>query len=209
MKRNLWTLAALLPLVAFVVGAPPARADYRQLGAHSSDTSDYNAVAVRTTMTAPATPVAVGDGATRFFWIGTYMSDGSFYQAGLETRWVDGCTSLEYFVYAFDASPQENTLLSKAGPCGGITGTHTFTLKRTGPNGRGGYYWQTFLDNSTAALSGSTYSTPAASIGSHTPYVISETSAFTQAAVPDANDQLPGVKYYPALQVSFGSGDLV
>lgn len=102
MRMRLGILFATLALVAGLGLESPAWADVRQIGAQSTDATDQNAVGARTTLTEPGA-IQDYDSATYYLWIGAYLADGSFYQAGY-ARHRDGCTSNRWFVAGFDPS---------------------------------------------------------------------------------------------------------
>jgi hypothetical protein len=178
--------------------AGPAYADsVRQIGAHSSDASDHYATGARSTITEPG-PIQLYDAAQFFSWIGSVLSDGSFYQVGYG-RHVAGCASNQWFAQGFD--PAGNRTLVVQAQCG-LTGTHVFSMeyRQTSPDGTS--EWISYMDGS--ALPGSSFFARAQNIGSQTPYAVSELS-IAGSTSPNLSDTMPGIRYYPALQVKLGT----
>jgi hypothetical protein len=190
---------AILLVVSLFVSVGSAGAGVRQVGGwgYSSTNAYSGATAVRTTITQPALPQTTYDApgvSFVYLWIGTYLADGSFYQAGYVTRDYDCPTKLRWFVWAFN--PQGQTAVSKFGPCG-LTGKNTFTLRQARlPMGE--YVW--VADMNGSSLSGSLFVPAARDIGTNLPNVVSETSRLT-SALPNVNNQMGPVTYEPALQV--------
>lgn len=179
----------------------PAWAGVRQVGAYVWDPEGYfrNATAVRTRITQPTLPQSsAGDGAYVYLWIGTYLPDGSFYQAGTATNSAECGEQLGTFAWGFD--PAGNTTMSTFASCG-LTGTHTFDLRFQQVNPNGTSDWLSFMDSN--AIPGSRFNTLSTNVGSERPYVISETSR-NAAGEPDPDNDMGPVFYLGGPQALVG-----
>lgn len=200
--RRLFVLLTFL-MVSVLVGAISASAGVRQVGGYGYSPSNAYAGAtqVRTKISQPPLPQATSDAAGVSFvylWIGTYLPDGSFYQAGFVTRDYDCPTQLRWFVWGFN--PAGETTLSTFGPCG-LTGAHSFTLRYEAQYPNGMYSWLANMEGTT--LPHSRFFARSRNIGTLLPWAVSETSRLG-TALPNVNNQMGPVTYEPALQARVG-----
>jgi hypothetical protein len=142
-------------------------------------------------MTQPAHVSPQGDGAIDFYWIGVYLSDGSFMQAGYADNYP-GCGALEWFVQVY--GPTGTQLQATTGQCG-ITGARSFSVNNRSPYG----WWG---EASGIGLIGNEYNDPeASSTGDIAPYAVSELSV-SGNKLPASTDVIAGVEYHVALGYS-------
>lgn len=116
--------------VGLLAPGPPALADasWAQLGAKSLDSR--STTGVRSLIFEPPLSSPYPGGTPyKFYWVGTFLQSGTFYQAGISDPPLDSeCVGLKWFVQAYDSSG--NQVLDSSGGCG-LTGNHTFALERT------------------------------------------------------------------------------
>jgi hypothetical protein len=200
--RRLFT-ATILIVISCLCAAAMAGAGQRQVGAWGYSPGNLYAGAnqVRTTISPPPLPQTTYDGAGVsyvYLWIGQYLPDGSFYQAGFVTQHRECPGQLRWFVWGFN--PAGDTTVNTFGPCG-LTGTNSFTLRYEASQPNGTYSWLANMGGNT--LPGSRFYARSNNIGTELPYATSETSRLT-SALPNVNNQMGPVTYNPALQVRLG-----
>lgn len=148
-------------------------------------------------MTEPG-PIQSYDNATLYFYSGSYLADGSFFQAGY-TRRYPNCSVNGYFAQGF--TPVGDRTLIQFGACG-LTGTQTFSVGYRSTNPDGSSEWLGYQNGSP--MPGARFFANARNIGSNRPYASTELSR-SDGQLADLRDTMPGVRYYPALQVRFSS----
>jgi hypothetical protein len=177
-------------------------AKWVQLGIGTSH-SIMSTTGVKTTMTEPAlTPVEWSGSRWRYYWVGTTMRDGVFFQAGYSDPPLDSmCASLEWFVWAFDS--MGGVISSTAGGCG-LGGSRGFALRNTG-------YSATMLGYQYRAMTGGAYIGPSL-YSDYAGFAVNRTGAISEISsdsVPVGSLTLPAVTYAPALQVLNSSGSYI
>lgn len=126
------TVARSTPSVGHVhttLVAPTGLHQYWQVGLVAGPEA-RNAVAMRTAIVTRL-PQAVANHTTNYFWIGSYLADGSFIQVGYYVPWYDQ-QSAGWFYCAFTAAGTKGPCVY--GPLGsaGVDGaTHTYALETT------------------------------------------------------------------------------
>ena len=203
MSLRVLLLVGAIVIAQSTVVANVAQADeYVQIGTGSA--SSGTGIGARTTMTAPAPGPNYPSGTpTRFYWVGTTLSDGTFIQAGYEDPALDSdCASLRWFFYAQRAG---TVLAWDHGACG-LTGTRQFELVNNGyDTGLQRYVWRARLGGTLigSPIYSSSYTLPAGATG-----VISEVSTsgtFNHSGMPG----LPSVVYDVAVQIRLASGSWI
>lgn len=177
-----------LPLNVSVPTAP-ALQQYWQAGVLAGPAAQH-ATAMRTTIRTRI-PHAVADNTTDYFWIGAYLADGSFIQAGYAVPWYD--RSPHWFYCSF-------TPTGAKGPCdfgapnsaGPDQSWHSYALQ-SAPTSAGAL-WTVTVDSRAVA----TFPATSGTTGTHTPGVYIEQSAFTPHA--PINDLGPSA-FAPALEI--------
>jgi hypothetical protein len=181
-----------------------AFAGARHAGVQSTDETDRFNVGARTTFGWPSLPQPKVDNATSSGWVGQFLSDGTFYQAGVVVNQGQcGWSCATYFAQAYDR--YNNLILNwpGCGSCFGTPGTHTYAIVH-GQLGQ--------LNNWYATFDGVRYQNddiwpPAANSGSNMPFAVAETSlAPTNGPPPDPGDSMgPFTFSNKALQTKYGS----
>lgn len=184
-------------IAAGQTSATPAAAIFWQVGI-SAGSDAFGATAMRTSLRV-VQPHHIAARTTDFFWIGSYLADGSFIQAGYEVPW--NAPTPHWFFCAFNSDGTEGPC--KVGPpgSGGAAGTvHTFSLAVKPADQAGQWDWVATMDS--RAIGDMLRS--AGSTGLEAPAVYIEQSAFV--ATPPVNDLGP-VTFAPALEISKASED--
>jgi hypothetical protein len=138
-------------------------------------------------------PQRVSGNTTDYFWVGSYLADGSFIQAGYFVPWYDD-THAGWFYCAFYPDGRE-------GPCAyGVSGSagangadHLYTLEAsTGAGGR--FSWKIMLD---AVVVGK-FTWSSGNTGSYVPMIYAESSGYVAHA---GTSQLGPVDFIDGLEV--------
>jgi len=193
---------------AGTAGAYPSSygAQYVQIGASSSSSSDGNATAIRAYLGHEPMPQSFVDDAAGFFWVGVTLPDNTFIQVGTVTHsW--GCTSSNYgyfaaFDYRGNWTEWGGNGVGGANTCGATISTYgQFTMFRGNPTtnnqGQTICYWQFRLP--TGALTPITIGDPDCDTGTQLPAVYSELSA-PDGEYVSTSDTMGPAGAYPALQ---------
>lgn len=157
------------------------------VGAPGQDTG------VRTTITTRL-PQRVSDKTTNYYWVGAYLSDGSFLQAGYYVSSTDD-THAGWFYCAFTAGGQKGPCaLGPAGSAGGNGSRHTYTVE-TMPGGTAGSVdWRVTMDGTTIGQ----FTWTAGNTGAYMPGVYAESSGYAPHA---ATSELGPVAFRGGIQV--------
>lgn len=170
---------------------------YWQVGATaSSDARDTTAMRTRIHTDIPT---AVADQTTNYFWIGSYLSDGSFIQVGYAVPWFDKMP--RWFYCEFDRA-------GKKGPCqmgepnsiGAEGEWHSYALESRSDATSGTWQWVALVDGVAVGSIPENVGTT----GSYTPSIFVEQSAFAPHA---ATNDLGPVEFYPAIEFQTANSD--
>lgn len=175
--------------VSASIPASPAPQQYWQAGALAGAAAQH-ATGFRTTIRTHL-PHVIADHTTDYFWIGSYLADGSFIQVGYAVPWYDHAP--HWFYCAFTPSGVK-------GPCnfggpqsaGPDQSWHTYALQAT-PTPPGAI-WTVLVDGRSVA----NFPFASGTTGDHTPGVYVEQSAFTP--IMPINDLGP-TEFAPAIVV--------
>ena len=139
-------------------------------------------------------PQRVSDQTTDYYWIGAYLSDGSFVQAGYYISWLDD-TRAGWFYCAFTANGQKGPCaMGTLGSAGGNGSRHTYTLETLSGATTGGVEWRVTLDGATIGQ----FAWTAGDTGNFMPGIYAESSGYTPHA---ATSQLGPVRFSGGIQV--------
>jgi hypothetical protein len=193
-------LASLSGAAVLLLALSPV-ASAKQVGAISTDTTDFNNVGAKTTFASPYLPQYSVDNATQYFFIGEDLADGSFYQAGFGVNY-GGCgrSCVTYFAWAFDPAGHVVLAWPPGGGVFGTSGTHTYAIQRGNQFGSAWNWYATF--DGTRYQNDDFYP-PASSAGSHYPWAVSE--VVISNGTPSNSDDMGPVLFQPALRTKFGS----
>jgi hypothetical protein len=152
---------------------------YWQVGVVAGE-ADRDATGMRTTVVTTL-PQRVSANTTNYFWVGSYLADGSFIQVGY---YVPSETTTEvgdagWFYCAFYADSTE-------GPCvygpldsvGSNGALHTYGLQSSGATGLDAPMWRATMDNTVLGA----FSWTVAATGTNTPTIYAESSGFVPHA---------------------------
>ncbi len=194
-----------LLVVALVVGglfaasgsASAGPQGYAQVGAISTDTTDYNATGVGSYIGHYPLPQSTVDNSPVWFWVGVNLADGTFVQVGTDTVSSTCETQMEVFA-ATETPTGQWTIQHEA--CGVSVPTYAwnniFEYQELTP----GYYdWK--VGGAAGLVSGFDAFAEAANTGNNFPYIVAELTQTT-----GTSDQLGPTGYYPALETKHGSG---
>lgn len=148
---------------------------------------------VRTTIVTRL-PQRVSDQTTNYFWVGAYLSDKSFLQAGYYVPSYDDAHA-GWFYCAFTASGQKGPC--KLGPLGsaGADGSrHTYTLEAVSGATAGAVDWRVTMDGATIGQ----FAWTADDTGAFMPGIYAESSGYAPHA---AASQLGPVDFSGGIQV--------
>jgi hypothetical protein len=174
-----------------VPSAGAASSCCRQIGALSTDSvgGEYNQ-SEATTVSSPLRPSTEYDNPTVFNWIGSFLSDNSFVQAGYAFNQTDCPNDFELFFEWF--TPSGATTYTRS-HCHITPQAMTFSINNRGSNGQNAWNGEA----STGGIIGSTYvDNAASSTGANEPYAVSELSV--ASGLPNAYDEIPGMEYHSA-----------
>ncbi len=172
-------LIAKVPDTISVLVDPHAPHQYWQVGV-MADASGAHASGLRTEIVTRL-PQRVSDTTTNYFWIGSYLSDGSFIQIGYWIPWNDSAHA-GWFYCAFDAGWHKGPCVyGTLGTAGADGSAHRYALEavadRAGMGGGGGggpATWRALVDGQ---LVGEFHWT-AGETGANAPALYAESSGF-------------------------------
>ena len=171
---------------------------YWQVGLTAGD-EDRNATGFRATIVTTL-PQRVSENTTNYFWVGSYLADGSFVQAGYYVPARDA-SHAGWFYCAFHADGKE-------GPCvygplasvGANGAMHTYALESSGGSAPSGPVWRVELDGAEVGE----FPWSAATSGANTPMIYAESSGFTAHA---ATSELGPVDFRGAMEIRTSGTD--
>lgn len=178
-----WLMAQVSMHAPLVYAAPDDGSHtYWQVGMMAGpDASDASGMRASITTRLPQ---SVAAHTTNYYWIGSYLDDGSFVQAGYFVSWTDP-TSAGWFYCAFTAAGSEGPCVyGPAGSAGAGGTTHTYTLETISPAtsaatpadvGPGTITWVAQVDSKPVGQFGWS----SAETGNNSPSVFAESSGFT------------------------------
>ncbi|MGZ3585075.1 MAG: hypothetical protein ACXVCT_20225 [Ktedonobacterales bacterium] len=182
-------LVAKVPDTISLLVEPHAPHQYWQVGV-TADTSSVHARAIRTRIITRL-PQRVDDTTTNYFWIGSYLSDGSFIQIGYWVPWYDSAHA-GWFYCAFDAGAHKGPCIYGAMGTAGSDGTpHTYSLEASadGASGNSGAAtWRAEVDGQNVGA----FRWTAGETGTNAPAIYAESSGFAPHA---SNSQLGPVDF--------------
>ncbi len=139
-------------------------------------------------------PEAVSQNTTDYFWVGSYLADGSFIQVGYYVPWYDNAHA-GWFYCAFTASGHKGPCAyGPLGSAGVDTTRHTYTLETATTGSAHDPVWQAELDGAQIGQ----FTWTAADTGSNAPAIYAESSGF---AKHDGSSQLGPVDFVSGLEV--------
>ena len=149
----------------------PSTMQFWQVGLQAS-ADDANAIGARSIIQTRL-PQQVSENTINYFWVGTFLADGSFIQAGYFVPWNDE-THAGWFYCAFYPDGREGPCVYGASGSAGANGTnHLYTLEAT-TGASENVSWKITLDDvvvgKLAWSSGST--------GSYVPMIYAESSGY-------------------------------
>lgn len=172
-------LVAKVPDTISLLVEPHAPHQYWQVGV-TAGTSSAHASAIRTRIITRL-PQRVDDTTTNYFWIGSYLSDGSFIQVGYWVPWYDSAHA-GWFYCAFDAGARKGPCTYGAmGTAGSGGASHTYTLEAVadGASGdSGAATWRAEIDGQSVG----TFRWTAGETGTNAPAIYAESSGFAPHA---------------------------
>ncbi len=177
------------PSAAGAAAAPTAL--FWQVGIRA--TADGMAsTAMRTTIRTQI-PATIANQTNDYYWIGSYLADGSFIQVGYGVSGADH--TAHWFYCSFTAQHQEGACpLGPPNSAGSVGSWHTYSLALTSQTARQQWVWTATMDNTVIG----TITTDAASTGVMAPSVYAEVSAFHPIL---ATNSLGQVEFHPAIQL--------
>jgi len=168
---------------------------YWQIGVAAAGAPD-NARGMRAAITT-VVPQKVSKNTTNYYWLGTYLSDGSFIQAGYYVPSYDQAHA-GWFYCAFTPSGKEGPCAyGPSGSAGGNATTHTYTLRAASVAGAAAH-WQVLLDGRVIG----TFAWTSDNTGANAPVLYAESSGFTAHG---ADSMLGPVDFPQGLAVEEGS----
>jgi hypothetical protein len=131
---------------------------------------------------------------TNYYWVGAYLNDGSFIQAGYYVPWYSG-SSAGWFYCAFDASGHEGPCQYGAlGTVGGNNSLHVYTLQTAGAATAGATTWDVLVDDQQVG----SFTWTAGDTGTNAPVIYAESSGF---AAHDPSSVLGPVHFPDGIEV--------
>lgn len=200
-ERTFWTAAVALPGLIGNSDGGGARVDppdgtslhlYWQVGLASGPEAAH-ADGMRTTIVTRL-PEAVASRTTDYFWIGSYLADGSFVQIGYYVAWY-APNSAGWFYCAFTATQVKGPCVyGPFGSVGADASAHTYTLEIASPSGAAAdAMWRAMVDGSQVGE----FTWTSSDTGQNTPGIYAESSGFVPHA---AASQLGPVDFPTGLQ---------
>lgn len=141
-------------------------------------------------------PQRVSKQTTNYFWVGAYLSDRSFVQAGYYVPGNDDAHA-GWFYCAFTADGQKGPCtLGPLGSAGGNGARHTYALEAEAPpgNAKGATIWHVRMDGMTIGQ----FTWAAGDTGAYPPGIYAESSGYAPHA---ATSQLGPVDFSGGIQV--------
>jgi hypothetical protein len=138
-----------------------------------------NASAMRTTITT-VLPQQVAAQTTNYYWIGSYLADGSFIQIGYYVAWYDP-TSAGWFYCSFSPTQQKGPCVYGPSGSAGADGTvYSYALESDAQigSGAGTAVWTALVDGSAVG----SFSWTSGTTGTNSPGIYAESSGFTAHA---------------------------
>jgi hypothetical protein len=151
---------------------------YWQVGL-SAGPEASNASGMRTTISTRL-PQRVADRTTNYYWIGSYLADGSFVQVGYYVPWYDQAAA-GWFYCAFTSSQQKGPCVyGPAGSAGSNATTHSYALEMNGAHGatRNAVVWTALVDGAPVG----SFPWTSGTTGQNTPGIFAESSGFEDHA---------------------------
>lgn len=173
--------AARVPDTISLLAGPHAQHQYWQVGV-MADASSTHASGMRAHITTRL-PQRVADMTTNYFWIGSYLSDGSFIQIGYWIPWYDSARA-GWFYCAFDNGRHKGPCIYGAMGTAGIDGaSHTYALEAgadhaSAADGGGATTWRAMMDGRSLGE----FRWTAGETGTNAPAIYAELSGFTPHA---------------------------
>lgn len=170
-------LGAKVPDTISLLVNPHAPHQYWQVGV-MADASGAHANGLRTSIITRL-PQHVSDTTTNYFWIGSYLRDGSFIQIGYWVPWYDSAHA-GWFYCAFDAGQRKGPCVyGTMGTAGADGGAHSYALEagaeQAGMDGGGGQAtWRALVDGQVVGE----FHWTAGETGSNAPALYAESSGF-------------------------------
>lgn len=119
-------------------------------------------------------PQQVSDQTTNYYWVGAYLNDNSFIQAGYYVPWYDS-TRAGWFYCAFSAGGHEGPCqYGPLGSAGTNASRHTYTME-SDSNASGAAVWHILVDSTTIGE----FMWTAGDTGTSAPVIYAESSGFT------------------------------
>jgi hypothetical protein len=187
-------------------GIAPARGasprQYWQVGL-SAGPEAAAAVAMRTAIVTRL-PQAVPERTTDYFWIGSYLADGSFIQVGYYVAWSDPGRAGWFYCAYTAAGVQGPCVYGPPGSAGSDGQTHTYALEAIPPDRAataqpGSALWVAQVDGAVVGQ----FRWTSGTTGRHSPSIYAESSGFTPH-LPTA--QLGPVEFPGAVQTRTADG---
>ncbi len=171
---------------------PVTTARYWQTGVLAGGDAT-NATAMQTTIRT-VQPNHIASQSTDYFWIGSYLADGSFIQVGYAVPWFD--PEPRWFFCTFDPQGNEGPCpLGPPGSAGPSGAVHTYTLVAQPADQAGTWDWVASMDGQTIGDA----TLGAGDTGRQTPSIFVEQSSFAPLS---ATNDLGPVDFNPAIQFS-------
>jgi hypothetical protein len=149
----------------------PNKMQFWQVGLEAG-VDDVDAVGARAIIQTRL-PQQVSGNTTNYFWVGAYLGDGSFIQAGYFVPWYDE-THAGWFYCAFYPSGREGPCVYGAsGSAGGNGANHRYTLEAT-TGASDNVSWEIFFDEVIVGK----FAWSSGTTGSYDPMMYAESSGF-------------------------------
>jgi|GEM_PF-1748767 hypothetical protein len=152
----------------------PAKLQYWQVGL-AADIDDAQAIGARSTIETRV-PQQVSANTTNYFWVGAYLRDNSFIQAGYYIPWFD-TTQANWFYCAFYADGRKGPCVNGPPGSAGANGTrHTYSISsiEATTGGDGKVTWRITMDGSLIGQ----FAWAVGDTGRNVPVIYAESSGF-------------------------------
>jgi hypothetical protein len=158
---------------------PHAQHQYWQVGL-GAGREDTGATGMRAEMDTRL-PQRVADQTTNYFWVGAYLRDNSFIQAGYYVRWDDQSHAGWFYCAFHPDQSQGPCAYGDPGSAGDNAAQHTYTLAAA-KSASGGFTWRAEMDGTALG----SFDWPVGDTGTFAPTIYAESSGFA-AHGPDSH----------------------
>ena len=158
----------------------------------AADSASSHATGMRATIQTRV-PQQVSANTSNYYWIGSYLSDGSFIQAGYYVG-ADDPSQAGWFYCAFHADGSQGPCqYGPKGSAGDDGGQHAYTLETIADTSDGQPQWRASMDDTTLGE----FAWTAKDTGQYTPDIYAESSGY---APHDSSSQLGPVDFMDGVE---------